>query len=144
MFKKIMLPLDDHRTDLEDCAVNVALDQARKHGAEIIVLSVIPNFNSPWVASFFPDDAIDKASKEAAVALKRFVKEKLPGDLKIKPRVVIGSPADAIIEQASEMAVDLIIMPSHTHRLAQVFLGSCASRVVERAACTVMVVKACC
>ena len=143
MFNKILLPLDQQKTELEERALNLAIEEARNHKAEVIVLSVIPSFHSSWVASFFPDDTIDKASKEAASELRRYVEDKLPRDIPIKPRVAVGSPADTILQQAKEQGVDLIIMPSHAHGVEQVFLGSCASRIVERAHCTVMVVKAC-
>ena len=143
MFNKILLPLDQQKTELEDRALNIAFEEARKHQAEIVVLSVIPSFQSSWVASFFPDDTIEKASKEAASELRRYVKEKLPKDIPIQPRVAVGSPAEVILDQAKGLGVDLIIMPSHAHGVEQVFLGSCASRVVERAHCSVMVVKAC-
>ncbi len=143
MFKKILLPLDQRKTELEDRALDIALAEARNYGAEIYVLSVIPSFQSPWVASFFPDDAIDKASKEAALELRRYVEEKLPRDVSIHPRVAVGSPSEVILQQARDLGADLIIMPSRAHGIEQVFLGSCASRVVERAHCTVMVVKAC-
>ena len=131
MFKKILLPLDQRKTELEDRALDIALAEARNYGAEIYVLSVIP------------DDAIDKASKEAALELRRYVEEKLPRDVSIHPRVAVGSPAEVILQQARDLGADLIIMPSRAHGIEQVFLGSCASRVVERAHCTVMVVKAC-
>lgn len=143
MFNKILLPLDQQKTELEDKALNIAFEEARNHQAEIVVLGVIPSFGSSWVASFFPDDTLAKASQEAASELRRYVEEKLPRDITIHPRVVVGSPAEAILQQAKELGADLIIMPSHAHGVEQVFLGSCASRVVERAHCTVMVVKAC-
>lgn len=143
MFKKILLPIDLQETLLEDKALNIAIDEARKHQVPMVVLSVIPSFNSAWVASFFPDDAIEKAEREAASDLKRYVKERFPDDLDIVPRVAVGSPTEVILEEAAKEGADLIIMPSHTKGLEQVFLGSCASRVVERAHCTVMVIKDC-
>ena len=143
MFNRILLPLDQQKTELEEMALNIAFEEARNHKAEIVVLSVIPSFQSPWVASFFPDDTLEKASKEAASDLRRYVEEKLPKDIPIQPRVAVGSPAEVILEQAKGLGADLIIMPSHAHGVEQVFLGSCASRVVERAHCSVMVVKAC-
>lgn len=75
--------------------------------------------------------------------LRRFVKENLPKDIPIHPRVAVGSPAEVILEQAKVLGTDLIIIPSHAQGVEQVFLGSCASRVVERAHCSVMVVKDC-
>ena len=141
MFSRILLTMALEEGEPGQKALDIAVTESRMHSAEMIVLSVIPSFNSPLVASFFPDDALEKAEKEAAVQLKRIVSQRVSKDVKVRPLVAIGSPSDLIVELAEKEKVDLIILPSHAKGLTQVILGSCASRVVERAACTVMVIK---
>lgn len=142
MFKKILLPIDLQETDLAAKSVKIAIDEARKHGAEVSVMTVLPGFSMPVVASFFPDNAMKQALKEIAAELKRYIAANFPKDVVTHPIITEGSPAERILAQAKTVDADLIIIPSHGQSLSQVFLGSCAARVVEHASCSVMVIKA--
>jgi nucleotide-binding universal stress UspA family protein len=56
--------------------------------------------------------------------------------------VVPGHPAQALPRMASERTCDLIVLGHTGHsRLHDLFLGSTADRVVERAHCAVLVVR---
>ncbi len=66
MFKKILMPIDLQETELAVKALKIATDEARKHQAEIYVMTVLPGFGMPLVASFFPDQAMKEAMKEVA------------------------------------------------------------------------------
>lgn len=141
MFKKILLPIDLQETHLATKAVRIAIEEARKHGAKINVMTVMPGFGMPLVATFFPDNAMKKAVKGIGVELKRFIAANFPEEIKTKPIIAEGNPAEMILKEAKEREVDLIIIPSHTKDMEQLFLGSCAAKIVEQAPCTVMVIK---
>lgn len=141
MFKKILMPIDLQETHLAIKAVKIAIDEARKHGAEVYVMTVMPGFGMPMVASFFPDNAMKKALKEIAAELKRYIAANFPKDVTVHPVITEGNPAERILAQAKTIGADLIIIPSHAQSLGQVFLGSCAAKVVEHATCSVMVIK---
>lgn len=141
MFKKILMPIDLQETHLAVKAVKIAIDEARKHGAEVYVMTVMPGFGMPMVASFFPDNAMKKAMKEIGAELKRYIAANFPKDITVHPLITEGNPAERILAQAKTIGADLIIIPSHAQSLSQVFLGSCAAKVVEHATCSVMVIK---
>lgn len=141
MFKKIILPIDLQETELAVKALQIATDEARKHQAEIYVMTVLPGFGLPLVASFFPDKAMKEAIKEVAKVMKRYIRDNLPEDIVTHPVITEGNPAEQILKQAKKIDADLIVIPSHTKGLSQVFLGSCAAKVVEHAKCSVMVIK---
>ncbi len=141
MFKKILMPIDLQETHLAVKAVKIAIDEARKHGAEIYVMTVMPGFGMPMVASFFPDNAMKQAMKEIGAELKRYLAANFPKDIKTHPIITEGNPAERILAQAKTIGADLIIIPSHAQSLGQVLLGSCAAKVVEHATCSVMVIK---
>ncbi len=142
MFRKILFPLDLQETHLAVKAVKIVIDEAYKHNAEVHVLTVLPGFGMPMVASFFPDDSVKKALKEVAKELKKYIAATFPDDIKIRPKITEGNPPEKILAQAKKVKADLIIIPSHAQSVGQVFLGSCAAKVVEHAHCSVMVVKA--
>lgn len=141
MFKKILMPIDLQETHLAIKAVKIAIDEARKHGAEIDVMTVIPGFGMPVVASFFPDTAMKDAMKQVAKELKKYIAANFPKDITTHPLISEGNPSERILKQAKKIDADLIVIPSHTQSLGQVFLGSCAAKVVEHATCSVMVIK---
>ena len=141
MFKKILMPIDLQETHLAAKAVKVAIEEARKHGAELNVMTVMPGFGMPLVASFFPDDAMRQAKKEIGAELKKYIAANFPKDIATRPVIGEGNPAEMILAEAKAIQADLIIIPSHAQSLSQVFLGSCAARVVEHARSSVMVIK---
>jgi len=141
MFKKILMPIDLQETHLAVKAVKIAIDEARKHGADIHVMTVMPGFGMPMVATFFSDNSMKKAMKQIGTELKRYIAANFPKDIAIHPIITEGNPAERILAQRDVLDADLIIIPSHTQSLGQVFLGSCAARVVEHATCSVMVIK---
>ncbi len=56
--------------------------------------------------------------------------------------VLFGDPGHEIVNLASEIGAELIIMPSHGRRgLKRVLLGSVAERVVRFAECPVLVIR---
>ena len=141
MFKKILMPIDLQETHLAAKAVKIAIEDARKHGAEISIMTVMPGFGMPLVASFFPDDAMRQAKKEIGAELKKYIAANFPKDITTHPVIGEGNPAEMILAEAKAIRADLIIIPSHAQSLSQVFLGSCAAKVVEHAHSSVMVIK---
>jgi nucleotide-binding universal stress UspA family protein len=142
MFKKILMPIDLQETELAERTVEIAIDEARKHGAELHVLTVLQGFGMPLVATFFPENLLKKAVEGVAKELKKFVSERIPDDVKAYPIIAEGNPAEQILKQSDKLDIDLIIIPSHTQSSREVLLvGSHAGKVVDQAKCSVMVVK---
>lgn len=142
MFKEILLPVDLQETALSERAISIAQDVAERYDSNITVMTVIPDFGLPLVANFFPDDAMKQATKEVCAELKRFVEQHFRQPDKIKTDVRQGSsPHKAVIKFADKHDIDLIILPSRARDASKLFLGSSATHVVERAPCTVMVVR---
>jgi nucleotide-binding universal stress UspA family protein len=62
--------------------------------------------------------------------------------LKVQTLIRFGKPAEVILHTAEEMEVDLIILgPSKYSFLRRRVLGSTADKVVERAHCSVLIIK---
>jgi universal stress protein F len=146
MFRKILVPIDLQNPSFFDRALVIALHEveAQTDESTLCIMSVLPGFNMPLVASFFPKDAMSKAVDNAKVMLKDYVKDKIPMDTSYTTVVSIGTAHEKVLDQAKLIDADLIVMPSHTpkrYRSNQFLLGSCTHKVVEHAHCTVMVVR---
>jgi nucleotide-binding universal stress UspA family protein len=141
MFKEILLPINMDETGLTERAIATAQDIAEQHGANLTVLTAIPDFSSSLVASYFPEDAIKNAHEETFAELKKFVDAhfKKPADAQCAVRE--GSPRKVIVEYVEEHNVDLVVMPARKTDISKVFLGSNSSHVANHAPCSVLVVR---
>lgn len=140
MFKRILVPLDVQ--DLEGSknalkTVEAYIDES----VELHLMSVLPGYQMPMVASYFPKDAINKAL-EAMKAELMLLGNSVLGDLKFRTHVCEGKVHKAIIRRADELDIDLIIINAQKHRAVErVMLGSVTSKVTERAKCSVLVLR---
>ncbi|MFQ6024729.1 MAG: universal stress protein, partial [Acidiferrobacterales bacterium] len=83
MFKKILVPVDLTEPAFADKAVAAAVEEARHHKADLHVMTVLPGFGMPIVASFFPADAMQKAAQEVKKELQDYVAKKVPKDISV-------------------------------------------------------------
>jgi nucleotide-binding universal stress UspA family protein len=141
MFKKILIPVDLQETALSIRATTVAQDLAVCYQSKITVLTVIPDFGMPLVANFFPEDAMKQAEREVHAELKRFIAAHFKDPAAIRAEVDGGSPHKIIVAHARREKADLIVLPARGKDISKVFLGSSSTHVVERAPCSVLVVR---
>ncbi len=91
--------------------------------------------------NYVPFEAdLEKAAKEdLEVILEDFRRI----GLRAEYGVVIGGPADSILEKIETLNVNLVIMGSHGKKgLSRLIMGSVAETVVRKANCPVLIVKA--
>ncbi len=141
MYKQILLPVDLQETALSERAVTAAQDIADSYDATLTVITVIPDFGMPMVANFFPEDAMRKAKREVQAELQRFIESRFRNPQKIQSDVVQGTPHKLIVRHARERNIDLIVLPARAKDLSKLLLGSCSTHVVERASCSVLIVR---
>ncbi|MCI4453399.1 MAG: universal stress protein [Thermodesulfobacterium sp.] len=139
MFKKILIGYDGYEGSL--LSLEKGLHLAEELKAEVIVLSVasIPEY-AETISEV--EEAKEQAKKYYADVLsdvERLVKGK---DLKVQTLIRFGKPAEVILHTAEELGIDLIILgPSKYSYLRRRILGSTADKVVERAHCSVLIMK---
>lgn len=142
MFRKILFPVDLSEPSASEDALQVAIQEARNHGAKLHVMSVLPGFGLPWVATYFPRDALEQARKSLEQRLQQYVREKIPDELQATAVVREGTPYREILEEVGRVSADLVVIQCQdASELGRAVLGSCASRVVEHAHISVMVIR---
>jgi len=142
MFKPIVIPIDLEEPQFSDQAIALALREVDRDGGKLHLMTVIPGFSSPLVASYFKKSAVEKAHQAVEQHLIDFTQQQLPDGIARTLSVHQGNPAERIVKQAKRVGADLIIMTAH-HRgkVDHALLGSNSARVVERAACSVLVLR---
>ncbi len=140
MFKKILYPVDLAHLGL---AAGFAADVERTadaFGAEIEVMTALPGFGMPIVASYFPPEAEHRAMQEMDDRLADFAHQAF--DRPVAHSVSQGTHWKRIIDTAVEKGVDLIVIPHCDKEWPDnLLLGSCAQKVAERAPCSVLVLR---
>lgn len=148
-FKKILCPTDFSDPSL--CGLKMGNEMAERFGSEIIVVNVhkpIPHLPAPRIQASevtFDVTEYEKHVIEDARDNLAQVSDAIFND-GITPRLVvrIGKPADEILALAEEEKVDAIFIATHGRTgIANVIFGSVAQRVVRRAACPVLTIRAC-
>jgi len=134
---KILYPTDFSTTG--QTALEMATSLARDRGATLIIMHV----EEPPMAYGGGElyYGIEEPDREE---LKRMLADVVPTDPAVpcEHRLMIGSPATAIIELAEREEAELIVMATHGRTgLLRVLMGSVAEEVVRKAKCPVLTVK---
>ena len=141
MYTDILLPVDLGNESSWAKALPAAIEYCESFGSNLHVMTVMPDFRSPMVAQFFPDDHEDKLMDNAKDVLHKFVADRVPEEIKVQHIVADGTIYKAIIETADDIGADLIIMGSHRPELQDYLLGPNAARVVRHSQKSVLVVR---
>jgi nucleotide-binding universal stress UspA family protein len=147
--KRILVGVDGSATSLK--AVELAADLAKKCGAQLTLLTVVPR-SPPAVDPTFEEYAriehIQDPPEEFVVAAAEKVLDRArkaagaKGATPIEAGPAFGDPAREIIAEAEDRNADLIVVGSRGHgRLAGLLLGSVAQKLVSHAPCPVLVVR---
>lgn len=140
----ILVPVED-LSGMAKKAMRYAIPFAKQMNARIVFLHILPVTSAPaWrydgVNHKWFIDA--QAQLNAEQQLAAFTKEALPTDVPVKIEVRYGTPASNILNAATELDVDLIIMCTHGHSgWIHLLIGSVASNIVRQAPCPVLVVR---
>jgi len=137
MFKKILVPVDIDYPKTAALVYQKALDLAESTGSEIRIVSVMPGYSMPIVASFISEEMVKKAKAQLRETLEAFIQDycKEPITYTIKT----GKNWEEIVKAADKWEADLIVVYHNRRRDEnEVFSNSCSQRVMENANCSVL------
>jgi len=146
IWKTILVPHDFSSSANHACAV--ARDEAKTHGARVILVHVI---DLPY--QMVPESAMVSGEAIEPISMKEYAArgaEKHLDDIAarlakdgVTPQKFLrfGRPHDEIVKLAEELKADLIVMGTHGRTgLAHLLVGSVAERVVRTSKCPVLTV----
>lgn len=137
MFKKILVPVDIDYPRTAAAVYKRAAEIAGLCHAEIRLVSVMPGFSMPIVASYISDEIRQESVDKLKASLESFIAENCDPSVTYKVRT--GKHWEEVIRLANEWQADLIVV-YHNHRrdVNEMFSGSCSRRVAEHAECSVL------
>lgn len=141
MTKSILLPVDPDEKVSWQKALPEAVDLARHRGATLHVMTVVPDFGSSIVATYFPANFEKQAQAKARSELETLAKNEIPNDVSLQLIVAHGRIYQEICKAADAIEADLIIMASHKPEVSDVLLAPNAAQVLHHTARSVMIVR---
>ncbi len=156
MFERIMVPMDGSRYSAR--ALPYAIEIASKFNAEIILLRVVHRVRpvtpvgpsgtgimSDYTNQIFVESAIDEEKQHLAEGkryLQRQLKHITQNNLKGSYRVLVGDPAEEIIDLCKKESINLVVMTTTGKSgVKRAFLGSVADRVIREPGFPVLVIR---
>lgn len=133
--------VNDGKTDspvLEQAAKLAELD-----GAQLDVITVLPDFGSSLVSGFFEPGFRKKAEERAAERLQELCIATLGEERNKSVRHVVatGTAYKEILKVAENAGTDLIVIGAHKPDVKDFLLGPNATRVINHSRCSVYVVR---
>ena len=137
MFKKILVPIDVDSPEAAAAVYQKAVKIAKPSGAEIRLVSVMPGFGMPIVASYISDELRKEVTDRFKESFKKFIKDHC--DEPVSYTVRTGKNWEEILKAADKWEADLIVVYHNRNReINEAFSKSCSQRVADNANCSVL------
>ena len=137
MYKTILVTLDGTPSDraiIEHVKALATLAQSR-----VVLLHVADG----WAARTYGPDAISPEITEDTAYLKKVSSEFHATGIPVDAELAYGEPATEIVKWVRQKGCSLVAMSTHGHRfLADLFLGTTASRVQHSISVPVLLLRA--
>ena len=145
VIRRILAPIDF--SDFSLLGVQYATDLASAYGASLAVLHVLDE--TALTSAFAPSGGVpafvpqsDELARRAQHRLDELIAQQNHEAVDIETFMLIGSPAQKIVQFAESHSVDLVVMASHGHTgMKRWLLGSVTEKVVRAAPCPTFTVK---
>lgn len=145
--KTVITPIDF--SDNAGLVVESAAYMAGTFGANLHVIFIVQNFED-YSGFFVPQMNVPNIEQELFIGaeeqMDNFCKEHneffQKAGIRVNNKVLVGDVAEKIVEYASEIEGDLIVMGTHGYKgLERIMFGSVADQVVKSAGCPVMTIN---
>ncbi len=137
MYQKILVTLDTTATD------RAIIDQIKSLASLLESHVVLLHVADGWAARTFGPDAVSPEVTEDQAYLEKIRAEFAAAGISAEASLAYGDPVTEILRWVSDRHCDLVAMSTHGHRfLADLFLGTTATRVQHRIDVPVLLVRA--
>ncbi|MBY4892181.1 universal stress protein [Rhodobacteraceae bacterium N5(2021)] len=139
----VLAALDLAHPDHHATLLHKTAQMADLEGADIAVVTVIPDFGMSIVGSFFKEGAEQEALEAAAASLHAVTQDILGqgASARVKHIVRHGTAYEEILDAAEKHGATLIVMGAHRPNFQDYLMGPNAARVARHAKCSVLVLR---
>ena len=137
MYKTILVTVDGTSTDR--AIIEHVKPLAKLAGSRVVVLHVADG----WAARTYGPDAVSREILEDTAYLAKVRSEFQVAGISAEAEMAYGDPTSEIVKWVKQKGCDLVAMSTHGHRfLADLFLGTTASRVQHSISVPVLLLRA--
>ena len=137
MYETILVTLDGGQTDR--AIIEHVKQLAKLAGSRLVLLHVADG----WAARTYGRDAVSAEITEDTAYLQQVRSEFQALDIPTEAELAYGDPVKEIVKWVEQKGCDLVAMSTHGHRfLADLFLGTTASRVQHSVSVPVLLLRA--
>lgn len=143
MIKTVLCAVDINRPADEAHVVKQAKKLADIDGAQLDVITVVPDFGANVVSAYFKDHDVKSAQDGAAKLLNDMIVAIIGAEANKNVRhiVAVGTVYEEVLKAAKLSKSDLIVIGAHRLDFKDYLLGPNAARVVRHSDCSVFVVR---
>lgn len=137
MYKTILITLDGTPTDR--AIIEHVKELAQLANGRVVLLHVADG----WAARTYGSDAVSPEITQDTAYLNRIRNEFQSAGIRTDAELAYGDPVTEIVNWVEQKGCDLVAMSTHGHRfLADLFLGTTASRVQHSISVPVLLLRA--
>lgn len=137
MYDKVLLTLDGTASDR--AIIEHVKQLAKLARSRLVLLHVADG----WAARTYGPDAVSPEIRDDTAYLQNVQAEFQAAGIPAEAELAFGDPASEIVKWVEQCGCDLVAMSTHGHRfLADLFLGTTASRVQHRISVPVLLLRA--
>jgi nucleotide-binding universal stress UspA family protein len=137
MYKTILVTLDG--TSSDRAIIEHVKELAKLAEGKVVLLHVADG----WAARTYGPDAVSAEITQDTAYLKKIRSEMQAAGVPAEAELAYGEPVREIVKWVKDKGCDLIAMSTHGHRfLADIFLGTTASRVQHSVSVPVLLLRA--
>jgi len=137
MYKTILVTVDG--TPSDRAIIEHVKPLAKLAGSRVVLLHVADG----WAARTYGADAVSREIAEDTAYLQQVREELQAAGISTDSELAYGEPAKEIVKWVEQKGCDLVAMSTHGHRfLADIFLGTTASRVQHSISVPVLLLRA--
>ncbi|MEM0945226.1 MAG: universal stress protein [Pseudomonadota bacterium] len=141
MSTSVLVSVDLSHPEASKPVLTRAAQLAELDKASLSVMTVVPDFGSGFVGTFFEPGTLDKALAAAQSELHALVDATLPGHGAIQHIIACGSVYDEILATAEKIGADLIVLGASKPDLATRLIGPNAIRVASHTEASIYIVR---
>jgi nucleotide-binding universal stress UspA family protein len=139
MYERILVPLDT--SELAEVALPYAEQLAGRLGSAIILMSVSQSAEEKDQRVF--RSYIQRTVEATREGAKRYLEKTAEQDVKVESTILVGNPAEEIVDYADRENIDLIVMATHGRSgIGRWTLGSMADKVLRATKRPVVLIRA--
>lgn len=141
MTKHILVAVDlTHEGDAQNL-IKEADRLAGLYDASLSVVTVLPDYGSSWVGTFFKSGTMRDALDAANTALHDLVKATLPNRAQVQHIVEIGVAYEQVLGAIEASGADLVIVGAHKPDMADKLLGPNSARIARLSPVSTLIVR---